>query len=118
MAYVPNANLRDLMTMAIDGGSAYWMNYVRNYNYRNVEVTRDPELNVTCIVCEVDVDGKGWKERTITPKTMRKALQSAAKVQQLTDWINKMLNDPDQDYDDDDADIALQLAAFGDIVFS
>ena len=115
MAYVPNATIRDWMTAAIEGGSSYWMNDPNDC--RKVKVFRDPELNVTCITCEVNPDGKGWKEHIITPITIRKALKQFSTTQMHTKWTNKMLNDPDMDFDDEDADCALQIAIFNDIVY-
>lgn len=113
------ATLQDIMTTAIEGGSAYWMN--EEDDCRNVSVVRAEDLTVIEIKCETDVDGEGWKAHTITHTQMRKALTEMKDDGKVGEYWQKragqFLFNKDIDYDASDADCILQYAMFQSIVF-
>lgn len=120
MTYANNQRMMDILTTAIEGGCAYWMN--EEDDCRNVGVMRDSDLNVTQMDCETNIDGKGWVKHTITATEIRKALNEAPTMpgKFINDYVIKrckVMLDGDGDYDAGDADTAVQLALFKDIVY-
>lgn len=117
MPYVTNANMLDMMTAAIEGGSAFWMN---DDDILDVSVVRDANKNVTCISFRTDVCGN-MQSYTIDAVSMRKALKlmkmDAKQPEHLQKLAHKMLTDPNYDYDAGDADAIVQYAAFQEVVF-
>lgn len=116
--FMNTAVLNDIMTTAIEGGSAYWMN--DDDICRKVIIKRESDGTVVEIKCETDVDGKGWVEHMLTHTIIRKALTEMKDDVKLGERWNKlagkMLFDKDTDYDAGDADSIVQYAMFKDIV--
>lgn len=119
MTYVNNTAMNVIMTTAIEGGSAYWMN--DSDVCRNVSVVRNGEHDVTLITCETDITGEGWVKHTISAADIRRRLgdlkNAMTQPEHLRSLAKSMLSDPDYDYDAGDADVALQYALFSEIVF-
>lgn len=117
--FMTTAVLNDIMTTAIEGGSAYWMN--DDDVCQEIYVKKEDNGTVTEIKCETDVDGKGWIGHTITHTEIRKALTEMKDDAKLSEywqkWAGKFLFNKDMDYDAGDADVVLQYALFKDIVF-
>lgn len=118
MAYTEKQQfLYDVMTTAVEGGCAYWA------VGRNVK--RDADLNV--LEFEVadmeDPDGEyGWQK--ITPEKIEKALfkiltgevKIGSHIARMFCGFPHRCNDM-CDFDADGADCAVQVAAFGELIF-
>jgi len=113
--------LLDVMTTAIEGGIGYWAEVK--------EVTRDAELNVLSFSVRDDGDGDPnnrekdeWTH--ITPfqisEAIAKMLTGNTKV--ATRIVGQFVGFPhcidNCDYDAEGADCAVQIAVFGQVVFS
>lgn len=121
MTYVTNQVMNDLMTTAIEGGSAYWMN--DRDVCCNVSLIRNTEKDVVEITCYTSISRVDvWeKHDPVQASTIRKALVAMKADEDVPAHLRKLasglLNDPDYDYDSGDADIVFQYALFGSIVF-
>lgn len=107
--------LYDVMTTAAEGGIGYWAVTIPQ---------RDAELNVTELLvadAEDEPDERVW--RTITPEKLHAAILKIqrAEVQILKDIVGQFHGYPHDiditDHDADGADVAVQIAAFGKVVY-
>lgn len=113
---VPNQNLYDVLTTAVEGGIRYWLN---DLDFKHVNVKRDKNLNVLLVSFVGDEDGKTY---LITPEAIISAAQVilSNKVRVRKDivaQITSISSQDDYDIDAQAADVLFQVAAFGDIIY-
>lgn len=122
-ALIKDSTIEGVLTTAIEGGISYWAN--NDDDVRNIKVYRDSKDTtgwVTKIEFESNIDGKGWKPHVIDIASIRAVVKDVfdgkyeiGEARQRT--FGLMISEPDFDHDAEDADVLVQLAAFGDIVY-
>lgn len=111
---------KSIMTNAWEGGIAYWMN---GEDIRNIERQRDEDQNVVLIKFEWEGKRNVWTKHEVTPEAIKKMVRKIKDMNQK-EHIVKMVqgivfnDDFDCDSDAGDADVIVQLTAFGEIVYS
>ena len=111
-------DIRDLLCCALEGGSNYW--YVIEKVYRSHLDTKDPDVydaivdgqGVLIGLVEEDDEYDGTKQWVLKREAISRGLQSLASNR--PELFAKIVL---EDYDADDADVFLQFALFGELVF-
>ena len=104
----------DLLTTAVEGGCAYWM--------EADSVERDEELNVLKIVGPADVEDPDLKWPDVTLETIRLGVQRILEGKLVAAYIQadvlKAVTDPDStSWDAETADCVVQAGMFNEIVY-
>lgn len=103
--------LRDLLVTAVEGGSDYWAEFE--------DVQRDAELNILSVTVweqEASSPDNTRISATITPTSMALGLERLAQAKfpsALTHFRNAITEEGDAET----ADVVLQMAVFGDLVY-
>lgn len=111
---LPDNLLNDLLVTAVEGGSNYWA------EFRTCE--RDAELNIVRVtVTEWEPSGDIAKSMIITPADLLRGLQATIaegeKRSEFTNAVPCVIRCLTENYDANDADIILQHAMFGELVY-
>lgn len=111
--------LQDLLTSAIEGGSNYWASFDR------VEHSGDMGAYVKVWLTEHEASDSRKEPivRDVTAEDLAKGLQALADVTSDPDKLSefpaafKHLNNALDDYDQETADVVLQMTVFGELVY-
>jgi hypothetical protein len=121
---VPEQNLLDALTTAVEGGISYWVNNEEDFN--KVSLERDADLNVTKLVFygRGNVNDDDNKRYEIVPSDLvgaaQKILSREPKCEvsgSITGQIATLASKDFCDIDAWGADVLVQVAAFGEVVF-
>lgn len=108
---VPEQLLRDLLVTAVEGGSDYWAEYRR--------VMRDAELNILSVhVREQEASDQGGRHQhaDITPASMALGLERLAQAS-FPAALTHLANALKEEGDAETADVVLQMAMFGKLIY-
>ena len=103
---VSDQALRDLLVTAVEGGANYWAEFTR--------VKRDADLNILSVVVrDQETLGCDW---LVTPHTLVLGLQRLADAtwKRAHDHLHAAVV---EDGDAETADVVLQMALFGELVY-
>ena len=120
---VPDSVLREILTGAVEGGSAFWL--------AADSVTRGEDGDVVSINGPLDAeeggafDGAyfrselGFATGDITPATVLRGLQVIAAAGKFPRLVGQIMRIPsgDHDFDAGDYDLIVQVGFFGEVVF-
>lgn len=115
---IPEQQILDILTTAVEQSIAYWM----NEDSTDVEIKRDDDFNVKLVRFRSSYDGTE-KVYTVRPDTIcttiNMMLNSKCDVAQyILDTIAKIgTDDFDSSYDAETADVIFQMACFGVLVY-
>ncbi len=120
MAYVRNERLQDILTTAIEGGCAYWMN--NEGDCIVLSVVYDKNYDITAITLKHSIcKDRVWNEETVTANVLRNALVAMMVDMNLPQHLRTLAynlsTNPHFDYDAGDADCVVQYTLFKEIVF-
>ena len=114
---VTGGQIANLMVTCFEGGANYWLNGVHEYViYRPGPKTEpwyaDPQTweNSFTIVFEGEEDGESWP---FDNNSLQDGLKLLAEMRPSI--FHRLF--VDEDYDADDADVALQIILLGDIIY-
>jgi hypothetical protein len=104
----------DLLTAAVEGGSAYWL--------QCEDIVRDEELNVLKIVGPMDLEDDSERWDDVTLETIRLGVKRILEGNLVDTHIQKdvlgAVTDPDStSWDAETADCVLQAGMFNEIVY-
>lgn len=105
---VSDQMLKDILITAVEGGSDYWAIYEN--------VVRDAELNIlSVLVTEQEAhDDSGPIYRKVTPEDIGRAIVLLAASSLPERHIQSVI---DEDVDAETADVLMQLAVLGDVIY-
>jgi len=120
---VPDSVLREILTGAVEGGSAFWL--------ACNSIVRNDELDVVAMIKPFDAetyqpfDGAyfrselGFATGDITPATVLRGLQVIAAAGKFPNLVGQIMRIPSggHDFDADDYDLIVQVGFFGEVVF-
>jgi hypothetical protein len=108
--------LSDVLITAVEGGSNYWA------HFKNYDLTEDENMNCLGVTVIDTTEDTEFKPRHITPMDLLNAVIVMAGKKEWPFMAKKcqsLLFDPENaDIDASDADNILQVALFGDIIYS
>jgi len=117
---VPLEQVYDVLTTAVEGGSGYWL-FGEDVQPRSAQAIRNSDHDVTRIEFEVVVGSNDDGRRVVTPQKIVDAAQKVldGRVQVRPDLVDQIgtLGTGRFDIDADAADVLVQVAAFGEIVY-
>ena len=113
---IPDITLADLLISAVEGGSNYWAKF-REYDHgygingSTCEISR-----VHVEVCDVEGGSKGFVD--VTVETMARGLQTLANLSSKGEMPGRHIaNVINENWDAETADVVLQMALFGKVIY-
>lgn len=104
----------DVLITAVEGGSGYWA------AFRNYTTTKEPLGAVSVEVRDAESGGT-WHKVTLADVTAAIKKVASGSVKVHSSYVRRMaimvVRPDDADYDATDADIVLQVAVLGDVIY-